>query len=498
MPPIPDNAQTTDLTSLAGRLSAAWHALNGRTPTGPQLPFSPGKPIAPQAAENEQAFGPRQFQYPVSVNTVITPRTEYPTDNLISFQQLRALASLYNIANICVNVRIEEMQSLDWGIVPRDSRDQERLKPNYQRVERWFQSPDGSSLFDEWLGSLLRDLFEIDAWTMFPERTRDGTLGALTPIDGTTIKPLLNGRGQVAGYQQIYYGAPRTQYMDVNDEELPSYWLDPITRKHQMYYWPYWTSLNSPYGSPPAEALILTINTALRKQNQDMLGYTEGNIPFGLASPPTDTMNPEQLRQFEAAFNADLAGVDRSRVRIKFLPWKMDYQAIKPFEYGTELDDWMMKTCCARFGVTPAEIGFTDKIVKSTGETQGDVQQRRSLLPMSKWLERRLTHLIAHELGEPDLEFKFVLGGTEDKAQQAQTDQIYIVNGVVTPEEVRVMRFPDLDGQAPTEAPPDPVSVGKAIAKRKRNRKRALLDVDDLLESQAAGALDWAKKARAG
>ena len=358
MPTPTDGAQTTDLTSLAGRLSAAWQALQGK----PSLPFSPGKPIAPQGPEAEQLYGPRQFQYPVSVNTVITPRSEYPAENLVPFSQLRMLATLYNIANICTNVRIEEMQALDWGIVPKDSKQQDRLKSNCQRIEQWFQMPDGSSLFDSWLGDLLRDLFEVDAWTMYPERSRDGQLGALTPIDGTTIKPLLNGRGIVAGYQQIYYGAPRSQYSDEDiaiAEGLPVYWTDPISRKHQLYYWPYWTSLNSPYGSPPCEALILTINTALRKQNQDMLAYTDGNIPFGIASPPVDTMNPEQLRQFEEAFNADLAGVDRARARIKFLPWKMDYQAFQAFKYGTELDDWMLKTTCARFGVTPSEIGFS-------------------------------------------------------------------------------------------------------------------------------------------
>ena len=60
---------------------------------------------------------------------------------------------------------------------------------------------------------------------------------------------------------------------------------------------------DSPYGTPPAEDIILTVNTGLRKISQDP-HFTDGNIPPMIANPPDATLDPKQLQQFEEWFNA--------------------------------------------------------------------------------------------------------------------------------------------------------------------------------------------------
>ena len=40
----------------------------------------------------------------------------------IPAEQLRNLASLYDIAAMCISTRIEEIQGLDWSVVPKDKR----------------------------------------------------------------------------------------------------------------------------------------------------------------------------------------------------------------------------------------------------------------------------------------------------------------------------------------------------------------------------------------
>lgn len=482
---MPEPTPGAQRISLADRVGAAWDALRGKT----ALPFSPGQPVGPIGPDAEQGMGPRAFQYPVAVNTVITPRSEYPGAGLIPFSQLRALARLYNVARLCINVRIEEMQALEWGIVARNSKEQSALQPACDALRARFESPDGINDFSDWLGTWLRDMFEVDAATLYPERDRLGRLRHLIPIDGTTIKPLLNGRGQVAGYQQLLYGAPRSEYLRAEandlDEALPTYWVNPTTRRHQLYYWPYWVSVDSPYGSPPAEAVIMTVNTALRKQNMDMLRWTEGNIPSGIATPPEGLMNPEQLRQFEDAFNADLAGVDRTRARLKFIPWAMNIKEFAPFEYNTAVDEWLLKITCAGYGVTPSEIGFTGDVNRAAAGHQENVQYRRSIGPLAAWISRRLTAIIRNDFGIDGVQFKFMFGEAEDKAAAATTDKVYAVDiGAISADEVRAMRFPNLDGKAPGKpqppapagaapAPAPEIPTAAAVAKRKRRRVRA-------------------------
>jgi hypothetical protein len=61
---------------------------------------------------------------------------------------------------------------------------------------------------------------------------------------------------------------------------------------------------------------------AIRKQTRDLSYFTDGNVPPAFWAPPDGVnLQPDQVRQFEDAFNADLAGIDRARNQIKFMPW---------------------------------------------------------------------------------------------------------------------------------------------------------------------------------
>ncbi len=66
----------------------------------------------------------------------------------------------------------------------------------------------------------------------------------------------------------------------------------------------------------------MTINQALRKQVTDLTWFTDGNTPEGFVSMPDGLMKLEEARAFEDDFNALLAGNDKQRRRLRFLPWK--------------------------------------------------------------------------------------------------------------------------------------------------------------------------------
>lgn len=247
MPAIPPGTQIRDLTTIAGRVGAAWDALNGR-PFGPLPPLEPTPAATPETAITE----PRQFQYPTGVNTIILPRREYAASTpQAPFEQLRNLAALYDVAAICIASLVEEFQRKKWAIVPKDKRRADLLARS-DAVTAFWRKPDGLNDYATWLAMALYDVLTIDALSIYKRPNRGGGLYALEIVDGTTIKPLLDERGRTAAYQQVIYGRPESQFRrDGAEESLPIYAPD------ELMYRPRWARTNTPYGFPPTEWIVL-------------------------------------------------------------------------------------------------------------------------------------------------------------------------------------------------------------------------------------------------
>lgn len=429
-----------DLSRLAGRLGAAWDLLAGR-------PFSPGLPVEPDPVTNGEI--PRQFQFTVGQNTSRFPRGESMRGvALTPFDQLRQLASAYDVASLCIATRVEQMQGLQWNIVPKDKRTigDTRVMERIAALNKWWMYPDKVNDFPTWVGMLVYEILTIDAMTLYRRHTRSGHLYALEVVDGSTIKPIIDERGRTVGYQQVLWGETVSNYgrayADAPDEQI---FLTP----EDLIYRPRYSRSFTPYGFPPTEWIILRVNTALRKQTMDLAHFTDGNIPAMLASPPDGIMDPQQLREFEELFNADLAGADRARAKIKFIPFQPNLTPLSQFNYSTEIDEWMMKVTCAAFGVTPSELGFTADINRATALAQESITYRRGIEGMAQWLKTMFDRVIHEDFGSPDLEWQWNFGKTDDRMILAQLDQIYTGLGVLTPDEVRSMRFGNLLGASP-------------------------------------------------
>lgn len=462
MPTIPAGVQPIDLSYTVARLSDRF--------LGTQLQsraFGPGIPLLPTVPPIEQER-PRQFQYPVAVNTVVTPRREYAW--LTPFEQLRNLAALYDVSALCIRTIQNIIAGLDHHIVAKDSKQQAAENATCDALAAWFAKPDRVMSFDAWLKAALYDMLTLDALTIYPHPDKGGGLWGLEVIDGATIKPLLDARGQTAAYQQILYGTPWSNYErtrpDADDDDFPEF------STNELFYLPRWTRTYTPYGFPPTEAIIIRVNTALRKQSFDLARFTDGNIPAALAAPPDGLLNPDQVANFEEWFNATLQGDDRARARIKFLPWNANLQKLNDISesgnYETSLDEWLFKIACMAYDMPPQELGETTDINKATGGMQQNGLYRRCIIPTTTWLKRVVFDPVIQSpdlLGQPQLEFRWEFGEQEDKASQATTDKVYFEAGAVSSQELRTLRYPDLDGPAPgPPAPPAPALGGAPAA----------------------------------
>ncbi len=390
--------------------------------------FSPGAPIRPVEGITPKQ-GPRQFQYPIGYNIGRLPRSTEMT----SFDTLRNLAMLYDGIGLCEQVWFDLCSKPELVIKPRDELMQDdngdpippsELHAKYgDRIAKWkafFAKPDKRRSLKQWMRMALKEKLEIDALSIFKHKDRSGGLYALEILDGSTIKPLLDERGMAPyppypAYQQFVYGVPGMLILGP----------DLIYRREIE-------RTESPYGLSRVERIILRVNQALRKQNKDLATFTDGNVPNSTLEPPDDgttDWTPEQLLMYQEMWDGVLAGNDSIRSRVKVIPPGSKLNKLDPDDIMTPFDMFLLNVTVGMFGLTMSELGFTENVNKSSGDTQEAVIYRRAMAPMMDDTSEIFTDVMVEE-GETELEATWkAFEEPEDLKTKAEAWNILVGNG---------------------------------------------------------------------
>ena len=417
----PLGRQSAVITSLASQVRAFRDAFTGW--------FGPGTPLVPTAAEAT----PRARQMPVGSNLNYQPRAGEQT----TFEQLRYFAANYDVARIAIQKRKQHITGLKWTIRPRaDLQDDDRSRLSLSRAQvryadevreanRFFSRPDKVNDWPVWLSMVLEDRLVCDAATIFPRLTRGGGLYALEPVDGATIKVLVDNDGRsptppLPAYQQVLFGVPRGMWA-----------------RDQLLYLPQNARTFSPYGWSELEGVAWVMNMALRKRMKDMAFFTESNIPAALLGMPAD-WSAENIRQYQEFLDEWLGGDIPRRSNLTLVPSSggVPVHEFAPFSGDPTFDKWLMQITCAALDVTPAEIGFTDDVNRSSGEGQEDVQLRAQR-PLIGFVKGMVDRVLTDYLHMPFLEWHSLEGESDDDLNRAQVHQIYLGVGVLQLDEVR-------------------------------------------------------------
>jgi ADP-ribose pyrophosphatase YjhB (NUDIX family) len=386
----------------------------------PASPFSPGEPIGPYDGYDRN---PRAFNYTTGYNISTRPRLH----ERVSFEVLQGLIGAYDVADICIWHRIDSIRSLKWKLLAAEHYfgDVTDAVPLGLAA---LKKPDRKTHFKTWLAKYAYDILAYDAGTLYRMRNRAGRCVGLKVVDGTTIAPLLD-----------YWGDPpdppaesHVQYVN----GLPWNWLT----RDDIIYEPFRPRPNSPYGHAPIESIILNANTDLRFQIYFLQRFTEGNLPAAFASSP-DSWSPDQIEQFQAYWDSFMYGDQSRKAQIRWMPPGSKFEWSNEKDFTDTFSLFLMRKTCASFHVVPSDLGFTEDVNRSSGESQADVQHRVGDLPFMEHLEGILSAFLLDDLGLP-LKFEFDRGEEQvDQLAQAQADQAYIDRAVVSPSEIREMRY---------------------------------------------------------
>ena len=266
--------------------------------------FGPRQPMRPLAPSEVAG---RRFDYPTGFNLSTDPRAYEPVD----FYTLRALADAFDPVRLIIEKRKDQLCRVPWSIRVKSDGGVKRSPSAQQRglvkdVTEFFKRPSDGLNFRSWLRALLEDLLVLDAATLYVARDPLGNIVALDPVDGATIRPVIDDRGRlpkpirwngepffwnggevntqnyleigcriadgmlfVPAYSQTLKGLPAHNYTS----------LDMIQRIQNV-------RTNSVFGKSPVEMILRTINVAMRRSLGQLEYYREGNQPDAFYAMP--------------------------------------------------------------------------------------------------------------------------------------------------------------------------------------------------------------------
>lgn len=433
----------------------------GFAPTTPMIPASIDVP-----PENLPRPQPRRWEYPVAWNMPTPPGTE--GIRLAPFQTLRAYADMSTFLRACIDKRIEEILGLEWDITPTIEAEKSMANgvgmADFQarriKALEFFARPDPEyNTFHSWLRAVLEDVFVIDALSIYiapPRVPGHGLFGtdvaALTLIDGTTIRPLIDLHGgtpapPAVAFQQYMWGVPRVDMVDViTQEEMDDEFGPPAAqlRGDQMLYLPYRRRTTSPYGYSHVESCMVPVGIELAKQKYVLSYYSEGNVPATwLTIGNADT--PQQVKQWQDALDAMIGDVG-ARHQVFALP---DGSAGQPTHPNAMVDSYDMSNkeeILANFALTAMEMGMLPG-GKSGGMSAGssmakanqDTGMRTATKPLLMFLKRNLFDLVLQQFaGQKDMQWHWKgLEPPEDVEKILQTDIALVNAGIKSRDETR-------------------------------------------------------------
>ncbi len=429
-------------SGLVARVAAGLrYALTGNAP---QEWFGPMTPPAPAVETvNAEAAGVagRQFDYRTGINVDFRPRS----GEAIGFPELRAFADNYDLLRLVIETRKDQLCSSQWVIQPRD----DKTKPDTRcdQAMTFFRMPDGEHGWEDWLRMLLEDLFVIDAPTLYVRKTLGGELYALEPIDGATIKRVIDATGRTPAegpaYQQILKGVPAVDYT-----------------RDELIYKPRNLRTNKIYGYSPVEQIINTVNIGLRRQIMTTSYFTEGTVPDALAGVP-ESWTVEQIKVFQQYWDELLSDDMASRRKLKFVPGEIskNFHETKQPPLKDLFDEWLARIVCYCFSidVTP----FVAQVNRSVAETNREQSLAEGRAPIEQWVKSLIDMALAKHLGWADLEFVWQEGEIIDPIKRAERHKLYVDAKVLHPDEVRAeLGMPPLTPEQKADlSPPPPAAL---------------------------------------
>jgi len=312
-----------------------------------------------------------------------------------------------------------------------------------KRILKFLRKPDPYFMEENsWFSlihNVLDDLLTIDRGVLYKIRNERGELIALTPLDGTTIKPVVNEEtGAIEYYVQEVDGEVVSDYLDKKDIVIFKQNYSP-----DVYLYG--------YGIPPLEVLYTVVLTDIFIDKGNLDYYKKGgSVPEGIIAvePPGEAegdpypqLSREQLEGIQRQLQALLIG-DHTQIPIvsggKFT-W-IDFKGKRRDMQYKELADYVARKICAVYQVSPQDVGILEGANKAVAEVMASLTKAKGLEPLLSTISRGFDSVIKEFRKEGDLKLWFDDEDLEKERERWSITQGQLSAGVKTINEVRMER----------------------------------------------------------
>lgn len=426
--------------------------------------FGPGSPLFPSPLDTTGQ--PRTFVYPTGWNY---QQTQGDTTRIVDGATLRQMAQSYDILRKAIEIRKDEIASLDWDIVPRQKKGSARVttrQANRQiTLRHMFKRPDHRHSFQTWIRMAVEEILVVDALSLATMRDMTDAVAGWRLIDGLTIHPLLDISGDrplapTPAYQQIIYGYPRLDCIDADDgvpfAAILSYFAhNDIADPVELRYRPQTRRVYSPYGFSRVEMFLVHINNALRFQLWETAFWTDGNVPQALVAVP-DNWTASQIAEFQAIWDARMSGNQARQRSLQFIPGGSQLlNSDATIEHSKNYADYLISMTCLCMDVTRRELGLEGKESVYDGEGKSSPlssssethMERLSLRPLAHWLKSEIFDpILENDLDAADFEWTWPTLMSQNERAQAELNQVLVFSGQKSLDDVIVEQGYDPPG----------------------------------------------------
>lgn len=360
-----------------------------------------------------------------------------PTDGIlpeVDFEIFNQMYEQTSWVRAVVSVICKAVTARGYSITPSkpnaDAKSAEILQEFYANC-----NPNDTLL--EILDDIARDVYVFGNAFLEVVYGADGKPRELWNLDATTMRVVADEHGTIMGYVQV----PRYTRSQSGKVEFQT---------REVIHFKLGTKGATLYGLSPLASLILPVTVDKFAQVYNRAFFINGAKIRGAfimkdATPEQVERNRDYMK--ERSKNPDTAHSDL--VMEGDIEFKQIGVNQKDMEF-LQLREFTRNEILAVYGVPPSKVSIIESgnIGAGTGEHQTQTFYEETILPFQMRVAEKLTkHIIRQGFGIQDWSFQFSKRAIDEK-DQAEIFNIYLQNGVFTPDEVRRIvapRMPELD-----------------------------------------------------
>jgi len=359
----------------------------------------------------------------------------------VDTNELRQFSQTYWI-HACVKTIIDEINSLDWDIIPREDTDYERVASQIEELKEWLKYPNkNQEPFNNIIRALVKDIMELDAGVIVKVYSIDSyDFDHLEPKSGA---PLLKDVGQRKLLE--LYARDGASFLKETDKFgfVRGYWqysyqipAHPMWfNKDEIIYISETPRSTSVYGFARTQAILDQVKSLHYSTLYNKRFFEEYPLPEGLISVK-DTNEAEMQTLMDWWVREFKAQPHKLGIINKELSWQQFTIPNKELEF-LETQKQYFKFVIAMFGLTPTELGLTEEVNRATATTQAELTKRKGIRPLLKLIENFINAELIPEFGVEGVEFTYIYDDPQEKAAKLSNWKMEIDMGIKTPNEVR-------------------------------------------------------------